>query len=204
MKTITLYIQDPFALKHWMGLEGYKLKLCYDLNLLVVQQPKADALILVHLTDDEKQLKDIEALCQLDCHVICLSNTPSAEEGANLFKKGIKGYLNTFARYTNITQALEVVQSGNVWLGQLVMNAMITSLPTDNLASMAWKDGLTEREIATAELLLKGNNNKEIASELDITERTVKSYIHKLFEKLGAKDRLGLVLKIQNWGRENT
>jgi len=154
-------------------LEGFKLKLCYDLNLLVVQKPKADALILVHLTDDEKQLKDIEALCQLDCHVICLSNTPTSEEGAALFKKGIKGYLNTFASYDNITQALEVVQSGNVWLGQLVMNAMITSLPADNLPSMAWKDDLTEREIDTANLLLKGHSNREIAAELDLSAADV-------------------------------
>jgi len=48
---------------------------------------------------------------------------------------------------------------------------------------------LTPREMATLTLLADGKANKEIASALDISERTVKTHLAHLFEKLGATSR---------------
>jgi two-component system NarL family response regulator len=48
---------------------------------------------------------------------------------------------------------------------------------------------LTPREIATLKLVADGKANKEIASALDISERTVKTHLAHLFEKLGATSR---------------
>ena len=59
-----------------------------------------------------------------------------------------------------------------------------------------WRERLSVREQETAELLARGASNKEIARELDITERTVKAHVSALLEKLGARDRLQLSLII--------
>jgi DNA-binding NarL/FixJ family response regulator len=48
---------------------------------------------------------------------------------------------------------------------------------------------LTPREMATLRLLADGKANKEIANALDISERTVKSHLAHLFEKLGVTSR---------------
>src|SRR5262249_33817281 len=48
---------------------------------------------------------------------------------------------------------------------------------------------LTPRELATLKLLADGKANKEIANELDISERTVKTHLAHLFEKLGVTSR---------------
>ena len=48
---------------------------------------------------------------------------------------------------------------------------------------------LTPREMATLTLLADGKANKEIASALDISERTVKTHLGHLFEKLGVTSR---------------
>jgi DNA-binding NarL/FixJ family response regulator len=48
---------------------------------------------------------------------------------------------------------------------------------------------LTPREMATLKLLANGKANKEIAGELDISERTVKTHLAHLFEKLGVTSR---------------
>ena len=48
---------------------------------------------------------------------------------------------------------------------------------------------LTPRELATLRLMADGKANKEIASELDISERTVKTHLAHLFEKLGVTSR---------------
>src|SRR5262249_17391348 len=48
---------------------------------------------------------------------------------------------------------------------------------------------LTPRELATLRLTADGKANKEIASELGISERTVKTHLGHLFEKLGVTSR---------------
>ena len=48
---------------------------------------------------------------------------------------------------------------------------------------------LTPRELSALRLMADGKANKEIASELGISERTVKTHLGHLFEKLGATSR---------------
>ena len=199
MKQLIIYSHDPHVIKHWKGIKDYSLKQCNDLKRLNLQTPLPGTIVLMHLTTEEKQLPQMKALAEQGFNIIAFSNTPTSQEGVNLFKIGIKGYLNTFSTAVIIQQSIEAVTNGNVWLGQLVLNAMILNLSQKTPPSQKWKILLTKREIEAATEILQGKNNREIAFTLNITERTVKSYVHKLFEKFDAKDRLDLVLKIQNW-----
>ena len=49
-------------------------------------------------------------------------------------------------------------------------------------------------------MVAKGLRNKEIATELSITEGTVKSYLHSIYEKLEVKGRVELTLLAQEKG----
>ena len=53
--------------------------------------------------------------------------------------------------------------------------------------------GLTRREQQLVQMLSQGFTNKEIASQLSLSEQTVKNHIHRMLRKLGATDRLGVV-----------
>ena len=53
---------------------------------------------------------------------------------------------------------------------------------------------LSAREKDVARAVAAGKSNKEVAKELDITERTVKAHLSAVFEKLHVRDRLQLVL----------
>ena len=53
--------------------------------------------------------------------------------------------------------------------------------------------GLTRREQQLVQLISRGLTNKEIASQLNLSEQTVKNHIHRMLRKLGATDRLGAV-----------
>jgi len=53
---------------------------------------------------------------------------------------------------------------------------------------------LTKRESELVALVSQGLKNKEIAAHLGISEGTVKTYFSKLFQKVGANDRLELAL----------
>ncbi len=48
---------------------------------------------------------------------------------------------------------------------------------------------LTPRELSTLRLMADGQSNKEIANTLGISERTVKTHLGHLFEKLGVTSR---------------
>jgi two-component system nitrate/nitrite response regulator NarL len=55
-------------------------------------------------------------------------------------------------------------------------------------------DTLTRREKSIIGCLMQGLRNREIASNLSITEQTVKNHLRTIFDKVGVSDRLELVL----------
>jgi len=57
------------------------------------------------------------------------------------------------------------------------------------LAEGVTREQLTPRELATLRLLADGKSNREIAKSLGIAERTVKTHLGDLFEKLGVTSR---------------
>lgn len=70
------------------------------------------------------------------------------------------------------------------------------SLPESNEALVpgARPIRLTPREGQLVALLVQGLKNKEIAAQLGLSEGTIKVYLSKLFQKVGAKDRFELAL----------
>ena len=55
-------------------------------------------------------------------------------------------------------------------------------------------DGLTDRELEIVRLVAAGKKNKEVAELLAISERTVRTNLTSVFQKLGVRDRIGLVM----------
>jgi len=197
MKHPLIFVQDPNALKSWLAACGPESKILYDLNDLSDKYNLDEHILLIQISE-RSSINDITTLAKT-CNVLVFANTPTDLEGLQLFQQGVKGYLNTFASVERIEQALATIRAGSIWLGQNVMQAMIQSLIDEQQPKTSWKDLLTAREQETTELVLESKTNKEIAKQLDITERTVKSHLHNVFEKLEVSDRLALVLKIKNW-----
>lgn len=200
MTQLLLYVQDPHALKNWSKATEFTKRVLYTLDVHPSEFDTQDAFLLIQLPSDTTEQAKVEKLIQMGFDVILFSNTPTAAEGVQWFQKGIKGYLNTFAQAERIAQAIETVQTGNIWLGQSVMQSLIQSVSQSTTPkSSSWKSRLSEREVETMEWVLLGKNNQEIAEAMHISERTVKAHMHNLLEKLEAKDRLNLVIKVQNW-----
>lgn len=153
-----------------------------------------DAKVLV-LTDSPMALKLLSERPELK--VIALSDVPSFAEGQVLLQKGLKGYANTHIHITHLQQAISLINSGNIWLYPTFMQELIVqSLPKTSSRDETL-NRLSAREKETALEVAKGRSNKEIASELNITERTVKAHLSSIFEKVGAGDRFALALMLK-------
>lgn len=192
------YVQDPNVLETWLKVLKEKPVVVYNIDDLEQESVASNDLLMLHKTSNIND-QHIEDLVKAGFNTIVFSNEPNVDESIRLFKIGIKGFLNTYAAPTIIQQAVETVNTGNVWLGQNVMQAMIQAINAKPEKNDGWKDELTDREIQVCESVLEGQNNKQIAENIFVTERTVKAHLHNIFQKLEVKDRLSLAIKIQNW-----
>jgi len=133
--------------------------------------------------------------------VIVLSSEPRQAEAMQALAAGARGYCHAYATAAMLEQVATVVRHGGLWLGPELMSTMIGAaskqLLADTDAPGARLDTLTPRERSVAVEVARGATNKEVARRLDITERTVKAHLSAVFEKLGVRDRLQLVLALK-------
>lgn len=139
--------------------------------------------------------------------LIVLADEPAEDDAMLALSAGASGYCNSHAAPQVLQQIATVVDNGGLWIGQALMQRLVTAtsrlLPAPSTGdSAAWRSALTAREQEVALLLAQGASNKEIARQLDITERTVKSHVSAMLEKLGARDRLQLSLVINGTGNK--
>ena len=78
-------------------------------------------------------------------------------------------------------------------IGELARDSS-TGTHTLSFAGNSSIEHLTPRERQVAEMVHGGGNNKAIARELDISERTVKAHLSAIFRKLDIENRLHLAL----------
>jgi DNA-binding NarL/FixJ family response regulator len=110
-------------------------------------------------------------------------------------RAGALGYLTKDAGADEIRQALQRVASGQAALDPAVQMHLIDAITTTNATSSPapsaaeLPDGLTPREAEVLGLIGAGLSNAEIATQLFVSEATVKSHVNHLLPKIGARDR---------------
>ena len=133
------------------------------------------------------------------CDVVLLSLQPDDGEALAAFELGARGYAHALATAEMLREVDAVIAHGGLWVGPALMARLLRALgtrPTHAAPRVDVLEGLSAREREVAEAVAEGLSNKEIALRLDLTERTVKAHLAAVFDKLGVRDRLQLVVKI--------
>jgi two-component system NarL family response regulator len=112
--------------------------------------------------------------------VIVLTTYDTDDEIASALKAGAKAYVLKDISAENLVACIREVLAGKTYLAPAA---------AAKLAEGVTRVQLTPREMATLRLMADGKANKEIASDLAISERTVKTHLGHLFEKLGVTSR---------------
>jgi DNA-binding NarL/FixJ family response regulator len=108
---------------------------------------------------------------------------------------GAKGYLLKDTPSAELAQAIRAVNLGYTQLGPGLFEKAIqhqeTISPNFPLLTTipSGLSELTSREKEVLQLISQGYNNREIATELYITERTVKNHVNSILRRLNLRDR---------------
>jgi two-component system NarL family response regulator len=112
--------------------------------------------------------------------VIVLTTYDTDDEIASALKAGAKAYVLKDISADELVACIRKVLAGQTYLAPAA---------AAKLAEGVTRVQLTPREMAALRLMADGKANKEIAAQLEISERTVKTHLAHLFEKLGVTSR---------------
>jgi len=137
--------------------------------------------------------------------LLILTDVPDEHQGISFIRNGALGYANTYIKPELLVEAIKVIELGEIWVSKRLLQWMMnhchdTEEHNKEMGSYLALDTLTPSEKHVTEHLLEGNNNKQIARKLNITERTVKAHLTSVYSKTGVKDRLHLALLVHNNG----
>ena len=123
-------------------------------------------------------------------------------------REGVVGYVLKDASAIELVTTVRSVAAGEAVCPSSLTATLFryASRPPGTVSSIAWgaELGLSRREQQLMMLLRDGLTNKEIASELNISEQTVKNHVHNIMRKLGARDRLAAVRRCEVFHLEAT
>ena len=141
-----------------------------DVTLLDLRMPVMEGAEAV------RQIRELDP----NAKVIILTTYDTDEDIARALKAGAKAYVLKDITATALIACIRDVLAGKTYLAPAA---------AAKLAEGVMRVQVTPRELSTLRLMADGKSNKEIAGVLGITERTVKTHLGHLFEKLGVTSR---------------
>ncbi|WP_339897317.1 response regulator transcription factor [uncultured Gilvimarinus sp.] len=131
--------------------------------------------------------------------VIAMTLNETAAEARTTIGLGASGYVHALAAPELLQQVKNAVEYDGIWLGKHLLSELLApSAPAKPRPAVGEQLSMRERMVALA--VARGKSNKEVARELNITERTVKAHLGRCFDKLGVRDRMQLALLINRDG----
>jgi DNA-binding NarL/FixJ family response regulator len=123
--------------------------------------------------------------------VIILTVHRQNQQIVDAIRNGAKGYLLKNSSAREVAEAIKIVHQGGTVVSPVLTEAIVNELrrqPEQGTNSHSLAQ-LSEKELEIVRYLASGLSNKEIASRLSYSEKTVKNYLSVIFQKLHLRDR---------------
>ena len=127
--------------------------------------------------------------------ILVLSMMDNESSIISMLKSGAGGYILKDSKPAIFRQALDEIRDKGFFMNDLVTHKMLNYVKgEDQHTDAATIARLSEKELTFLKLACTEKTYKEIASEMNLSPRTVEGYRDDLFAKLGVMSRVGLVL----------
>jgi two-component system, NarL family, response regulator LiaR len=196
---------------HTLVREGTRriLESCPDIEVVAEAADGAEAVTLVRLHRPDVVILDVampmmngvEAAQEIKAQfpeIAILVLTAHDEEQFifALLEAGAAGYLLKDVPSTRLLEAVQAVRAGESVLHPAIAHKVLQRfVPGTQENEDATAEALTERELGVLRLAGSGLSNKEIASRLDVSSRTVQAHLGHVFVKLGVASRTEAVIR---------
>ena len=148
---------------------------------------------IVLLDIDMPDMNGIEALRvikeqKMICKVIMLTRHNEIDYLMKALEIGCDGYILKESSFDTLKMAIFKVYSGDKYIEPNMMPLINANMQEKSNVKKKISE-LTRREIDVLKMIASGSFNKEIASTLNISERTVKNHVSNIFKKIEVSDR---------------
>ena len=123
---------------------------------------------------------------------IMLSMYATREHIYRALQAGAKGYLLKNSAGSELVNAIRVVQTGQRYLSQKIIDAMADDYWQKN-HSAGPLEGLSAREREVLQLVAEGHSSVKVAAILSLSPKSIETYRSRLMQKIGVNDLPGLV-----------
>ena len=146
-----------------------------DVTLMDIRMPKVNGIAAITAIRQEFPR----------ARIVVLTTAAGDIQVVRAFKAGAVGYLLKNLLRTELVETIRLIHSGRKRVPPEV---------AQQIAEHAADDSITDRELDVLRGVAQGNSNKIIASDLNISEHTVKNHLKSILSKLDASDRTHAVM----------
>ena len=149
-----------------------------NIVLLDIDMPDMNGIEALRVIKEQKML----------CKVIMLTRHNEIDYLMKALEIGCDGYILKESSFDTLKKAIFKVYSGNKYIEPNMMPLLNANMQEKSTVKKKISE-LTRREIDVLKMIASGSFNKEIASTLNISERTVKNHVSNIFKKIEVSDR---------------
>ena len=165
----------------------------------LIQQLKPNILLLDLAMPNLPGLETLRELTRQSAHIktVLLTGHIDRKDLVEALQLGARAVVLKDAVASDLVACLQAVANGRYWLdGKPVLNLIkvLDDLIAADSPTPKKTFGLTSRELQIVGLIVQGCTNKDVATECNITDETVKRHLKNIFDKSGVSSRLELAM----------
>jgi two-component system nitrate/nitrite response regulator NarL len=158
-----------------------------DVAVIDVRMPGLDGLAIVNAAKRDG----------LRTRVMLLTGYEDSAAAYRALAQGAAGYVSKTSDLTELLESIVTAGGGETVIAPQFQAGIAGEI---QLRESADRPALTEREQEVLTLLAEGRTSQRIGDELGVSEATIKTHLHHLYEKLGVSDRAAAVATAMRWG----
>ncbi|MEZ5075327.1 MAG: response regulator transcription factor [Solirubrobacterales bacterium] len=158
-----------------------------DVAVVDVRMPGLDGLKIVSAVQRDG----------LRTKVMLLTGYEDSGAAYKALAEGAAGYVSKASDHTELCESIVAAGRGETVIAPQFAAGIATEI---QLREASERPALTSREAGVLRLLAEGRTAARIGAELHLSESTVKTHLHNLYDKLGVSDRAAAVATAMRWG----
>jgi DNA-binding NarL/FixJ family response regulator len=163
-----------------------------DVALIDIRMPEMDGL--------EATRRILAAPAARGCRVLILTTFDLDQYVYAALTAGASGFLLKDVSPEQLVAAVRMVRAGDALLAPSITRRLIQRFAPRTDSTTATLSDLTPRELEVLRLLAQGLSNAELATELTLSEATIKTHVARILAKLGLRDRVQAVVMAYETG----